>query len=345
MRELNLVTLPEERTIRQGIATIDRGGLQVALIVDTQKRLVGIVTDGDVRRGLLNGLNLDSPVQQVMNRQFRFVREGTKDSEVLALMRQESLYQIPVLDEQGRVLRLFLLKDLIDSSHFSNPVVIMAGGEGKRLRPLTENCPKPMLKVKGKPMLEIILDRCKEAGFHQFYLSVNYLKQQIIDYFGDGSRWGIQIEYLEETQPLGTAGALKLLPPSLSLPFLVLNGDVLTQVPYTVLLRFHEEHEAFATVSVKEHETVIPYGVVETKGTLVSGFQEKPTLTHYVNAGVYALSPKVLSYLMPDDPCDMPELLQRIQADNHEVHAFPIHENWLDVGRPETLRQAGDHIV
>lgn len=340
MRELNQVTLTAESTIRQAILLIDQGAIQIALVVDAEKRLIGTVTDGDIRRGLLNGLNLDSPIEHIMNRQFRSVREETKKSEVLALMRREVLHQIPVLDAQGRVVNLFLLEELLQNRALPNPVVIMAGGEGKRLRPLTENCPKPMLKVKGKPMLEIILDRCKEAGFHQFYLSVNYLKQQIIDHFGDGYRWGIKIEYLEESQPLGTAGALRLFPPNLSLPFLVLNGDVLTHVPYSALLRFHEEHEAFATVSVKEHETVIPYGVVETKGTLVSGFQEKPILSHYVNAGVYAFSPNALSYLTPDVPCDMPELLQRIQADNQPVHAFPIHENWLDVGHTEALTKA-----
>ena len=339
------VWITPDTDLQHTIKVIDQGALQIALVVDAEKRLIGTVTDGDIRRGLLNGLNLDSPVEQIMNRQFRSVREGTKESEVLALMRRDVLHQIPALDAQGRVVNLFLLEELLQNRALPNPVVIMSGGEGKRLRPLTKDCPKPMLNVKGKPMLEIILDRCKEAGFQQFYLSVNYLKQQIIDYFGDGSRWGINIEYLEETQPLGTAGALKLLPPNLSLPFLVLNGDVLTQVPYSALLRFHEEHEAFATVSVKEHETFIPFGVVETKGNLVSGFQEKPTLTHYVNAGVYALSPNALSYLTPTVPCDMPELLQRIQADNHSLHAFPIHENWLDVGRHETLRQAGDHML
>ncbi len=334
------VSVSPKITLRAILQNLDLSTAQITLVIGNQQELIGTVTDGDIRRGLLNGLNLDCPVEQVMNRQFRFVREGAKVSEVLTLMRREILHHIPVLDAEGRVLKLFLLEELLQNRLLPNPVVIMAGGEGKRLRPLTEDCPKPMLKVKGRPMLEIILDRCKEAGFQQFYLSVNYLKQQIIDYFGDGSRWGIKIEYLEESQPLGTAGALRLLTPNLSLSFLVLNGDVLTQVPYSALLRFHEEHEAFATVSVKEHETVIPYGVVETKGTLVSGIQEKPTLTHFVNAGVYALSPKVLSYLIPDRKYDMPELLQRIQADNHSVHAFAIHENWLDVGLPETFSEA-----
>ena len=231
MKDFNKTFLCEQDTIKKAIEQIDHGACQIALVIGTDAQLIGTVTDGDVRRGLLNGLNLHSPVEQIMNRQFRFVREETKESEVLALMRRDVLHQIPVLDAQGRVVNLFLLEELLQNRALPNPVVIMAGGKGKRLRPLTENCPKPMLKVRGKPMLEIILDRCKEAGFHQFYLSVNYLKQQIIDYFGDGSRWGIKIEYLEESQPLGTAGALKLLPPNLSLPFLVLNGDVLTQVP------------------------------------------------------------------------------------------------------------------
>ena len=326
--------------IREAIDSIEQGAVQIALVVDAEQKLIGTVTDGDIRRGLLQGETLDSPAERVMHREFRFVREGVQDQEALAVMRREVLHQIPVLDSECRVVRLIFLEELLKRKTLPNPVVIMAGGEGKRLRPLTENCPKPMLRVKGKPMLETILDRCKEAGFQQFYLSVNYLKKQIIDYFGDGSNWGINIEYLEESQPLGTAGALKLLPPVLSLPFLVLNGDVLTRVPYSALLRFHEKHEAFATISVKEHETIIPFGVVETKGTLVSRFQEKPTIFHYVNAGVYALSPEVLSHLTPNDPCDMPELLQRLQDANHQVHAFPIHENWLDVGLPETLERA-----
>ena len=332
--------ITQDSSLTNAINVIDQGSAQIALVVNAEQRLVGTVTDGDIRRAILYGLNLDSSVEQVMCRNFRFVTEGMMESEILSIMRREALHQIPVLDKQGRVLNLFLMEDLFQSKELPNPVVIMAGGEGKRLRPLTENCPKPMLKVKGKPMLETILDRCQGAGFQQFYLSVNYLKQQIIDYFGDGSNWGINIEYLEESQPLGTAGALKMLPPDLSLPFLVLNGDVLTQVPYSALLRFHEKQEAFATISVKEHETVIPFGVVETKGTLVSRFQEKPTIIHYVNAGVYVLSPEVLSHLTPNDPCDMPELLQRLQDANHQVHAFPIHENWLDVGLPETLERA-----
>ena len=209
-----------------------------------------------------------------MQCKFHFVREGAEEQEVLAMMKQEALHQIPMLDPEGRVLQLFLLEELLHRKSLPNVVVIMAGGEGKRLRPLTENCPKPMLHVQGKPMLEILLEQCKAAGLVQFFFAVKYLKQQIIDYFGDGSRWDVNIRYLEETEPLGTAGALSLMPEIPDDPLLVLNGDVLTQVPILALLRFHQEHNAVATICVREHETLIPYGVVRTKGTNMVAFEE-----------------------------------------------------------------------
>ena len=327
-------------SLRQVITAIDQGAAQIALVVDAEQKLIGTITDGDIRRGLLRGLTLESLAEQVMHRKFCFVREEVEEQEVLAMMRQEALHQIPVLDSQGRVVRLFLLEDLLQQTALPNTVVIMAGGEGKRLRPLTKNCPKPMLPVQGKPMLEILLERCKAAGLDQFYFAVNYLKQQIIDYFEDGSRWEVNIRYLKETQPLGTAGALSLLPEIPEDPLLVLNGDVLTQVPFPALLRFHQEHQAVATVCVREHETVIPYGVVRTEGTRMVALEEKPTLTNYVNAGVYVLSPQVWTHLNREEACDMPELLESLQQSNQPIHVFPIHEYWLDVGHLETLERA-----
>ena len=322
------------------ITAIDQGAAQIALVVDAEQKLIGTVTDGDIRRGLLRGLTLESPAEQVMHRKFCFVREGVEEQEVLAMMSREVLHQIPVLDSEGRVVRLFLLEDLLQQTALPNTVVIMAGGEGKRLRPLTKNCPKPMLPVQGKPVLEILLDRCKNAGFRQFYFAVNYLKQQIIDHFGDGSRWGVDIQYLQETQPLGTAGALSLLPKIPEDPLLVLNGDVLTQVPFPALLRFHQENRAVATLCVREHETVIPFGVVKTEGTRMVALEEKPTLAHYVNAGVYILSSQVWKHLNREKACDMPELLESLQQSNQPIQVFPIHEYWLDVGHPETMERA-----
>jgi NDP-sugar pyrophosphorylase family protein len=219
-------------------------------------------------------------------------------------------------------------------------VVLMAGGKGERLRPLTADCPKPMLAIGGKPMLEIILQQCVEAGFKHFYLSVNYLKQQIIDHFGDGSHWGVEVRYLEEHSPLGTGGALGLLPQIPEHPLLVMNGDVLTRVDFKQLMNFHQEHAAEATMCVREHVTQIPYGVVQLNGTNVAGLEEKPLLSHFVNAGIYVLNPSVLALLEPHKACDMPNLLKRTKERGGQVSAFPIHEYWLDIGHPETLQQA-----
>jgi dTDP-glucose pyrophosphorylase len=327
-------------SLSDAIKVIDVGYAQIAFVVDENKRLIGTITDGDIRRALLRGESLDTPVEKIMFRNFRALPSGATEQEALALMRRETLHQIPALDEQGRVVRLFLLEELIKPKKRSNPVVIMAGGEGKRLRPLTEDCPKPMLRVGGKPLLEIILEQCIDAGFQHFYLSVNYLKEQIQDHFGDGARWHVRIDYLEETQPLGTGGALSLLPQKPTEPFLVLNGDVLTRVDYGRLLRFHDEHQAAATLCVREHTTQIPYGVVRMDDLHVLTLEEKPVLSHYVNAGIYLLDPALLDLVPQDCFFDMPTLLEKAMKHQHRVSAFPIHEYWLDVGHPETLERA-----
>jgi len=334
-----LIIYPDS-IIRTAINTINRGLAQVALVVNEQQCLVGTITDGDIRRALLRGKTMESTVESVMHREFRWVNEGAKEAEVLAMMRQNYLQQIPVLDKEGTVVRLFLLKELLEPQTLPNWVVLMAGGEGSRLRPLTERCPKPMLPINGKPLMEILLERCVEDGLRHFYFAVNYLKQQIIDHFGDGSRWGVNINYLEESQPLGTAGAIRLLPEATEHPLLVINGDILTQVPFQRLLLFHQENQATATICVREHKTVIPFGVVKAQGTRVVGFEEKPTLNHYVNAGVYVLNPEVFHHLPKEKAFDMPLLIERFHQKQLPVHVFPIHEYWLDVGLPETLEQA-----
>ena len=216
----------------------------------------------------------------------------------------------------------------------------MAGGQGMRLRPLTESCPKPMLRIGDKPMLEIILEQCVDSGFLKFYISVNYLKKQIIEYFGNGSRWGVDIQYLEEDKPLGTAGALASLPEQPDKPILVMNGDVLTHVNLEKLFLFHQENSASATICVSEYKTPIPYGVVFTEGAQVLSIEEKPEMSHSINSGVYVLNPELLELLSPKQQCDMPQLLTRGLKRNLSVIVFPIHEYWLDVGHKETLDQA-----
>jgi dTDP-glucose pyrophosphorylase/CBS domain-containing protein len=336
---IDLITISPIVSIKEAIEVIDRGSAQIALVVEAN-HLIGVVTDGDIRRALLRGESIDASVANAMRRDFNYLNTSATKEEALELMKREALNQIPVLDEHGRVVQLFLLQDLIKPQSLSNAVVIMAGGEGKRLHPLTHDCPKPMLRIADKPLLEIILKQCFDAGFRNFYFSVNYLKEQIQDYFQDGHRWSVNIQYLEEDMPLGTAGALSLIPERLDHPLLVVNGDVLTRMDYNHLLRFHANHQSAATLCVREHITQIPYGVVNIKDFKVESFVEKPHLTHYVNAGIYLLNPDLLDLVPKNRFFDMPQLLETVANQGKSVNAFPIHEYWLDIGHPETFGRA-----
>ncbi len=340
MKEPTDYMVPLNCTVRNAVRVIDRGAAQIALVTDENHRLLGTVTDGDIRRALLRGVSLDSPVEQIMHRNFRALPAEASECEALVLMRREKLQQVPALNGDGRVIRLFLLDELVTPKTLPNAVVLMAGGQGKRLRPMTEDCPKPMLRVGGNPLLEIILRQCLDAGFRDFYIAVNYLKNQIKAYFGDGARWGVNIRYLEEDQPLGTAGALSLLPQRPVDPILVMNGDVLTHVDFKCLLCFHAEHQSAATLCVRKHATQIPYGVVRTDDIRVLALEEKPVFSHYINAGIYLLNPDLIDLLPYDCFQDMPQLLEKALQRQHRVTAFPIHEYWLDVGIPEALERA-----
>lgn len=340
MRDVSNYLVRPESNLHEVIETIDRGAAQIALVVDASRKLLGVVTDGDIRRALLRGETLASLARDVMFMGFRSVPHSTEAAEAFSLMCREKLRQVPVLDDTGCVVMLFLVDDFVQPKRLTNPVVIMAGGEGKRLHPLTHNCPKPMLSIGGKPMLEIILGQCIDAGFQTFFLSVNYLKDQIKEYFGDGSRWNVNIEYLEEVQPLGTAGALSLLQTRSIESILVLNGDILTRVDYARLLQFHDEAQQEVTVCVREHEMQIPYGVVQLHESQVVSVEEKPLLRHHVNAGIYLLNPMLLDLVPANRFFDMPQLLEKALQNQFGVNAFPIHEQWLDVGHPETLKLA-----
>lgn len=334
------LSLSKTATVREVIALIDQGGAQVALITDDE-HLIGLITDGDIRRALLKGESLESKACRIMRNEFISLQPNATADEALAVMRRESVHQIPVVDPNGRVTGLFLLEELLKPKKVSNPVVIMAGGEGKRLLPLTRDCPKPMLQINGKPLLEMILERCIETGLNDFYFSVNYLKEQIREYFQDGSRWNVSIQYIEESSPLGTAGALALLSNRPTQPVLVLNGDVLTRVDYSNLLAFHVNNCSSATVCVRQHTTQIPYGVVHTSDSRVVSFEEKPAQIHLINSGIYVLNPEVIDLLPKGKFFDMPDLLELAVRHDKAVNAYMIHEDWLDVGIPETFERAG----
>ena len=255
-------------------------------------------------------------------------------------MLANKIQQIPIVDEHNKVVGLQLWDTITSPASHQNLMVIMAGGKGVRLQPHTENCPKPMLKIAGKPMLEHIIDRAKSEGFGHFVIAVNYLGHIIENYFGNGQRLGVSIDYLHENIPMGTAGALALLSPKPKQPIVVTNGDVLTDIRYGEVLDFHLRHAATATMAVLLHEWQHPFGVVQTKGVEIVGFEEKPIARSHINAGIYTLEPEALELLHNDAQCDMPSLFSRIQAIGGRTVAYPMHEPWLDVGRPEDWSRA-----
>jgi dTDP-glucose pyrophosphorylase len=329
--------LPLNSSIKQAIARLNDTGLQIVLALDENDTLVGTITDGDIRRGLLRGLGLEEPIKSVMRSNSLVVPPEMSREMIVQLMHANRLRQMPVVDSNHKVVGLHFWDEINLPTERPNLMVIMAGGLGTRLRPHTETCPKPMLVVAGKPMLEHIIERAKTEGFGRFIISINYLGHMIEDYFGSGERLGVKINYLKETTPLGTAGALGLLNPRPDLPFVVANGDVLSDIKYGELIDFHARYSAMATMAVRLHEWQHPFGVVQTKGVDIIGFEEKPIARTYINAGIYALSPDTLNELVTDTHCDMPTLFEQLKSKGKRTVAYPMHEPWLDVGRPEDL--------
>lgn len=332
--------IPEAATLADVIRNLDQSALQIALVVTKQGALIGTATDGDVRRGLLRGLDLNSPVDSIVFRTPLVVPPELGREMVLQIMQANRIHQLPVVDEYRRVVGLHLWDTLMVPQQRRNLMVIMAGGQGTRLRPHTENCPKPLLPVGGKPMLEHIIERAKADGFGHFVLAVHYLGHMIEEYFGDGSRWQVRIDYLREQSPLGTAGAIGLLGPRPEVPFIVTNGDVLTDVRYGEMLDFHMRHGAAATMAVRLHEWQHPFGVVRTHGVDIVGFEEKPIARSHINAGIYVLEPAALDNLSVAEHCDMPTLFSRLQERSARTIVYPMHEPWLDVGRLDDLQRA-----
>jgi dTDP-glucose pyrophosphorylase len=327
-------------SLADAIRNLDQSGLQIVLVVTGDNTLVGTVTDGDIRRGLLRGLELSSSIDGIVYRQPLVVTTALGKEQALQLMQANKIHQLPVVDDRRRVTGLHVWMELLDPETRPNMMVIMAGGEGSRLRPLTDSCPKPLLPVRGKPMIEHIIDQARSEGFMHFRLAIRYLGHMIEEHFGDGSRWNIDVQYLRETKPLGTAGALGLLDPSPNAAFLVANGDVLTDIRYGDLLDFHLRHGAAATMAVRLHEWQHPFGVVRTSGVDIIGFEEKPISRSHVNAGVYVLEPHALEVLLPGERCDMPTLFARLQERGARAIVYPMHEPWLDVGRLDDLERA-----
>lgn len=330
-----------EVTLEQAIKVLDSAALRIAVVVDANDKLLGTLTDGDVRRALLKHLPLETPVSRVMNTQPKIAEQFWTESRKLAVMEQYDLLQLPLVDSDRRVMGMANLQDILNKQRHDNPVFLMAGGFGTRLRPLTNKCPKPMLKVGNKPILEKILLNFVEAGFHRFYISTHYMPEVIRNHFGNGEKWGVSIQYVHEEEPLGTGGALGLLPhDEIDQPLVMMNGDLLTSLNLHSFLEFHENNSCVATMCVREYEHQVPYGVITSEGIQVKSMVEKPVHRFFVNAGIYLLEPGLVKSVEPVTLIDMPTLLERQIDRGKVVNMFPLHEYWLDIGRLDDFHKA-----
>lgn len=335
------VLLPSSATILDALDVINKEGLRIALVTDKNDCLIGVVADGDIRRGLLNNLSLSDPITMVMNTNPTTAEIDTPKEELVELMRAKEILSIPLL-QNGKIVGLEILQNVLSKPKYSNPVFIMAGGFGTRLKPLTDSCPKPMLKIGNKPMLETIIRHFIKAGFSNFYISTHYMPEVIQNYFGNGEKLGVSIQYVYEDKPLGTGGALGLLPSDLSQehPLIMINGDILTTIDYHKLLKFHNDNRADATMCVREYSYQIPYGVVNSEGQKITSMVEKPSYQYHVNAGIYVVSPQIINTVVKNSYIDMPTLLSHHIENNKNILMYPIYEYWLDIGRLDDFNKA-----
>lgn len=349
-QELPLIM--KSKTLRELMTLMDRCALGIVLVVEEDGRLEATVTDGDIRRATLLGIELGESIEQLLatrkqndrdDRPITASMDATAD-ELRQLMGRYGIRQIPILDSEQRVVRIALESDYLVDSSLALEGFIMAGGFGKRLMPLTENCPKPMLPINGKPILEHLVGKLRGAGIQHVSISTHYLADSIVDHFHDGRDFGVHIEYVGEDQPMGTAGALAKVAVG-DLPLLVVNGDILTSIDFRAMLEFHREHSADMTVAVQSYEVRIPYGVITTNGVEAVSIVEKPTVRNFINAGIYLIQPNVCKVVPSDRTFDMPDLITSLISAGKRVICFPIREYWLDVGHMEQYERASSDIA
>jgi len=351
MNELGRVTVTPNNSVREVMECIDQSAKGIALVLDEQRRLIGTVTDGDIRRAILAGMDLELSISELLRqRQPGFAAGaitaplGTDDTTLLHLMSENDVRHIPLVDEAGCVADISFLTELVKEYELPLRVLVMAGGQGSRLRPLTEELPKPMLPVGNKPLLQLIVEQLKQAGIRQVNLATHYKGEVIAEHFKNNQAFGVDIRYVKEDQPLGTAGALSLLE-EVDEPLLVMNGDILTRVDFRALLHFHREHKADLTVCVRQYEFSVPYGVIDTDGVNVKAISEKPVVRQFINAGIYLLNPQVRKLIPNGQPYDIPELIERLINEQRTVVCFPIREYWLDIGKVDQYDQAKADIA
>jgi dTDP-glucose pyrophosphorylase len=333
LKNLSKLKLKISNSIEDAINVLHNGGMRVALVVDNNNKLLGTLTDGDIRRSILSHIDMTCSVKEIMNSKPSTALSSDSPETVMLKMKNRDLLHIPIVDIDNKLVGLETLQHLTYAKKYDNPIFLMAGGFGKRLHPLTEETPKPMLNIGSQPILETIIGRFIKAGFYNFYISTHYKADIISDYFGDGSDLGINIEYVNEEKPLGTAGSIALLPKNLpNLPIIMMNGDVLTKVNFEHLLKAHLDQKGIATMCIREYDIQIPFGVVDIKNQEAKSFLEKPIKKFFVNAGIYIFNPEMISKVKVGEKIDMPDLLEKQIKKGLKVSVFPIHEYWKDIG-------------
>jgi len=340
MQITNKVTLKKTATIKETLKIIDKGAMSIAIIEDEDKKVIGTISDGDARRGLLKGYTLESSIEELYQRNPTLGYETDSRDEIIKKAILKRLYQVPIVDENDRLIYIEDIANLLQRTKRRNKVILMAGGLGTRLRPLTDDTPKPLLKIGGKPILQTIIQNFVKHGFTEIIISVNYRSEMIKDYFGDGKKIGANITYIEEEKRMGTAGALSLLKETPHEPFFVMNADLLTTINFEQMLSFHTTESSLATMAVREYEYQVPYGVIEIEESQITSIKEKPIQKFFVNAGIYVLSPRVLEHVPKDKFYDMPTLFEELINKNKKTLSFPVHEYWLDIGRMDEFQQA-----
>ncbi|MDR3400913.1 MAG: nucleotidyltransferase family protein [Chthoniobacter sp.] len=343
--DLSSFVLSSAAPLRAAAECINTNRHGIALVVDAQRRLIGTITDGDIRRAVLAGFALERGVLELLASHPAPVTAplGTSTAEILRRMREASVRQLPLLDAEGCVADVALMKEMVKENDQPIQAVIMAGGFGQRLRPLTESLPKPMLPVGEKPMMELIINQLRDSGINKVNVTTHFEPEKIKSYFGDGSDFGVDLNYVSEESPLGTAGALSLMDEKHE-RLLVINGDILTEVDFRAMLSYHCEHGADLTVAVRAYDFQVPYGVIESDGMVVTGVQEKPVMQFFVNAGIYLLEPSVHRHIPQDQHFDMTDLIKQLVAVGRPVASFPVVEYWLDIGQHADYQRAQDDV-
>ena len=337
---MKLYCTSADASLIECMKVINRTGAGIALAVDSEFRLVGTISDGDIRKALIERCPLDSPVLPHINRDCFSVLPSVSRAEVLDIMHARRFEQIPIVDERNRLIGLHLLHDILGNVPRPNWAVVMAGGKGKRLRPFTESVPKPMIKVAGRPILERVILHLISSGIRRIFISVNHLGEIIENHFKDGSNFGAEIEYLRENEPLGSGGAISLLPEIPEHPILVMNGDLIAEANCGDMINFHTQNEFYATMGVYSYFHQVPYGCVEIKEKKLASLEEKPVLEKMVNAGIYVLSPQAINAIPKNTPYPITTLFENALSKNIDCGAYAIEKEWLDVGSPQQLRQA-----